>query len=292
MDLSAFGNPWEHIRLLSDGARNAALIDLLARHAPGKRVLEIGCGTGLLSLAAARLGASKVYAVEPTPLFELARQLVRDNNLQDIVEVHEGRVQDLEPRPVDLAFSELLNAEPFGEGVVPAMRAANAWLAPGGLLVPKQLRVWVALVRAPDSAREAQAARDEVGRLEARLNLDLGLLSEALTPSEAYKFVSQVDNPISSTALAWDITLGTDDEPMDVVEVEVVVQEPGPIAGAVIWFDADLDDEATMANPPGEGGHWGQLLCGFSEERGYRAGQSVRLRLELDHDEVEVTRLG
>ena len=61
-----FANPWEHLRLLSDPDRNQALVTLLERRAPGATVAEIGCGTGLLSLVAARLGAKKVFAIEPT----------------------------------------------------------------------------------------------------------------------------------------------------------------------------------------------------------------------------------
>src|SRR5690606_20161346 len=142
---------WEHVRLLSDRPRNDALITLLRRHAPGARVLEVGCGTGLLSCVAAKLGAARVYAVEPTPLAEEARRLVAHNGLEGVVEVLEAPIEELTPRPVDLAFSELLNADPFYEGLVPAMEAAAAW---GGRLAPRRLRVWTALVRDDSSARE------------------------------------------------------------------------------------------------------------------------------------------
>ena len=65
MDLSQFADPWEQLRLLSDAPRNALLIELLRRRAPGARVLEVGCGTGLLSCAAAALGA--IWRSRATP---------------------------------------------------------------------------------------------------------------------------------------------------------------------------------------------------------------------------------
>ena len=55
MALEGFADPWEHVRLLSDAHRNKALLDVLGRHVPGRSVLEVGCGTGLLSLIAARV---------------------------------------------------------------------------------------------------------------------------------------------------------------------------------------------------------------------------------------------
>lgn len=287
--LAGFADPWEHLRLLSDPNRNAALIELLAHRAPGARVLEVGCGTGLLSLVAARMGAARVFAVEPTPLAGLARQLVADNGLADVVEVLVGRIEDLEPRPVDLAFSELLNADPFFEGPVPAMRAAARWTGDHGLLAPSRLRVWVALVMASSSAREARLAHREIDAVAGRYDLDLRRLSAALSDVGSYRYVSSTERVVSTAALAWDVRLGVD-EPAPVVEVEVDVLEPTPAAGAILWFEAELPDDACMSNAPGEGGHWGQLICAWPDERGYRAGERVRLRLTYADHRVDVCR--
>lgn len=46
-------------------------------------VLDVGCGTGILSLFAARAGAKHVYAVDASPIAEKAKQIVADNELQD-----------------------------------------------------------------------------------------------------------------------------------------------------------------------------------------------------------------
>ena len=164
-----FSDPWEHALLLSDRNRNDALLRMLAARAPGQRVLEVGCGTGLLSCVAAKMGARHVYAVEPTPLVERARLFVEKNGLADRVTVLQGKVEDLEPRPVDLAFSELLNADPFLEGVVGAMDSVARWVVPGGRLSPRRLKVYVALGWILEPAAEHAAARAEVERMCAEL---------------------------------------------------------------------------------------------------------------------------
>lgn len=288
LDLALFGNPWEHVRLLSDGARNQALIAMLARRAPGATVLEVGCGTGLLSCVAARLGARRVYAVEPTPMVEEARAMVMANRLEDVVEVLEGKVEDLWPRQVDLAFSELLNADPFAEGVLPAMAAAKAWLAPGGRLAPTRMRVYAAAVRDADVAREVRDARREVRGLSERYGLELGRLDALIANPGPYAHVTNVPEVVTAPALVWDLEVGVDRRPHQVVELELRALDPGPVGGVCVWFEADLDDGIELANRPGEGGHWGQLVCSWPEERGLRKDGLLKVRISVDDEGVLV----
>jgi protein arginine N-methyltransferase 1 len=285
MNLDAFENPWEHIRLLSDRDRNDALLALLARRAPGARVLEVGCGTGVLSCIAARLGAKHVYAVEPTDLVEEARELVARNGLAKQITVLQGMVQDVKPREVDFAFSELLNADPFEEGVLPAMKAAQRWLVPGGFASPTRLRVHVALVHAPENAREVRDARKELARFGQTYDLDFGGLDRLFRAPGPYKYVAGEVQTASRAATAWDLRVGFDDTPEEAVEVEVIADQAGPIGGAVAWFDAEIDGGERMHNAPGQGGHWGYLVSGWPEEIGVRVGQRVRVRLQRTEED-------
>lgn len=60
-----------------------------------KTVLDVGTGSGILAIWSAQAGARKVYAVEATKMSEHARDLVKANNLQDVVEVIEGSIEDI-----------------------------------------------------------------------------------------------------------------------------------------------------------------------------------------------------
>ena len=61
---------------------------------PSQVVLDVGCGTGVLSLACARLGARVVYAVEASPMAHLARKIVAANGMADVVQVLHRRAEE------------------------------------------------------------------------------------------------------------------------------------------------------------------------------------------------------
>ncbi|KAG0627023.1 hypothetical protein M758_2G168600 [Ceratodon purpureus] len=73
------------------------------RHFKGKTVLDVGTGSGILAIWSAQAGARKVYAVEATDMAAHARALVAGNNLEDVVEVIQGYIEDITlPEQVDV----------------------------------------------------------------------------------------------------------------------------------------------------------------------------------------------
>lgn len=52
-----------------------------------KVVMDVGCGTGVLSIFCAQAGAKKVYAVEASKLANLAKEVVRENGFENVIEV-------------------------------------------------------------------------------------------------------------------------------------------------------------------------------------------------------------
>src|SRR5262245_50341065 len=70
-----------HRVLLADAARVRAYDRAIRRRVKGRRVLDVGAGTGLLSLLAARAGAAHVHAVEKTAIARAARRVAQDNGL-------------------------------------------------------------------------------------------------------------------------------------------------------------------------------------------------------------------
>jgi len=97
----------------------------------GERVLDLGTGSGILAIAAAKLGAGAVMALEIDPASaEIARQNVRLNGLKDQIEVKEGTLFDLPHQAFDLCIANLTR-----EDVLPLLSSLRALLGPrGGIL--------------------------------------------------------------------------------------------------------------------------------------------------------------
>lgn len=73
-----------------------SLLSLEGHLLPGHTVYDVGCGTGILSIAAARLGATRVYAVDIDPhAVKASRENVLQNQVGDIVSVDQGSLPEL-----------------------------------------------------------------------------------------------------------------------------------------------------------------------------------------------------
>jgi predicted RNA methylase len=158
--------------MLRDAERNAKYAETITRVVqtlPGSRrgrlVLDIGTGTGLLAMLAARAGAEQVVACEMFPAVAALAEAVVGANLHlwphSTLEVHCLHSKDLKvdgdvrnvggvflPRRADLLVSELLDSTLLAEGLLPTVR--DAWkrlLRPGARVVPAGCRVWAQVVQ-------------------------------------------------------------------------------------------------------------------------------------------------
>jgi len=103
---------------------------------PGQRVVDLGCGSGILSIAAARLGAGEIVALDNDPLaVEVTRENLRRNGVEDRVRSAVGSLADLlqarPPTQADLVLANIL--APVLEAMLDEGLAET--LLPGGLLV-------------------------------------------------------------------------------------------------------------------------------------------------------------
>ena len=166
-------NDW-HFAMMNDVGRNDAFADALHRAiVPGDSVVvDVGAGSGLLSLMAARLGAARVYAIEGNPdLSSLARRLAEANGLGDVVEVVPAMSNELPDdalgatgtdvgRRADVLVAELLGTLLLGESALFYMADVRArFLREGGVVIPASGVQHATLVSGPLLDAVARAGR-------------------------------------------------------------------------------------------------------------------------------------
>lgn len=126
------------ITLLSLGAADRArrrLVDDAVE--PGMRVLEIGCGTGALTLLAAQKGARVVAFDVSGPMLRMARRKVADAGLSDRVRLEEwgvSKMDALDDESFDVVLSTLVFSELSADERAWALRHSFRVLRPGGRL--------------------------------------------------------------------------------------------------------------------------------------------------------------
>ncbi|RXK41803.1 protein arginine N-methyltransferase 3 [Tremella mesenterica] len=117
----------------------------------GATVMDVGCGTGILSMFAARAGAKKVYGIEASALAGKARENVKKNGFGDIITIIQGKVEEtsLPVLKVDIIISEWMGYMLLYESMLDSVLVArDKFLSNTGLMVPSQTRLVISGITA------------------------------------------------------------------------------------------------------------------------------------------------
>lgn len=116
-----------HEEMLKDEVRTTSYRNAIYQSAhlfKDKVVLDVGCGTGILCMFAAKAGARKVIGVDMSNIIDQAKIIVKDNHLDDTITLIKGKMEEivLPVEKVDIIISEVFVQLISVDGVLFALR--------------------------------------------------------------------------------------------------------------------------------------------------------------------------
>jgi type II protein arginine methyltransferase len=263
----AFGHgvPRWHFGIVRDARRNAAYETALKRAVtPAARVLDIGAGTGLLALMAARAGAASVTSCEANPaVADAAADIVALNGYSDrvrIVPKHSTALdaqQDMGGR-ADVIVSEIVSSDMLGQKVLEVMEDAVArLLAPGGRVIPARGQVRVAL------AFWSGLAERRLGKVE---GFDLSPFNRLEAAPLPLKTADPRLTLRSEAADLFDFDFASGG-PFDPGASKVALRASGGrVNGIAQWIRLEMDEAVSYQSNPGpEASCWNVLFYPLEE---------------------------
>jgi protein arginine N-methyltransferase 1 len=234
-----------HGALVGDERRMSAYLDAIQRAVrPDSVVADIGCGTGVFTLAACDAGARRVFAIESSPIMQVARAVVAANGYSSRVEFIDALSTTVTlPERADVIVMDVRGVLP-DEHIAVAIDARERLLAPGGLLIPAVDTIWAAPVEAQEAHdRHAAVARDEDG-------IDLGA-ARTWAFRQFSRCRVQLDQLVGEPRLCATVNYSTVDDANIRVRLDWTALRPGIVHGVVAWFESILHENVTLSNRPG-----------------------------------------
>ena len=229
---------------------------------PGCAVLDIGAGTGILSMFAAQAGARVVYAVEQTQIAEVAREIIRENGLRDRITVIQNDMAAVElPEKVDVIVSEWLGGYGVDENLLPiVVLARDRWLKPGGKMIPGSVTALLAPAFDECLQRDVDFWRSDP------YGIDFDLISRA-TAQNFRCFGGRViqKHILCDPRVMWEVDSMTYSH-ADAIQpfscqLEFIADREGEFNCLAAWFRAPLTEEIVLTNGPSDPDtHWGRHI--------------------------------
>ena len=264
--------------MAADGVRMDAYARAIAAAVkPGSVVLDLGAGTGILSLLAARAGARKVHAVETNPAVLLLAELARENGFEDRIEIHHMSSFELTlPEKADVVVSDLRGSLPLNEAHLALIKdARERLLRPGGVLVPAEDRLMIALVDSQEVTRNLEQALDGFDRVG--LSAAATRLSMVNTVFPDGSGNLSASHALSSAARWTTLDYAVVEPGVFEGSVDLTMRRGGRANALAVWFDAKVHEGIEYSTGPGHTSAYTRTLLPLAEPFDVSADDRARI---------------
>lgn len=114
-----FSDLYEHERMIADKVRVDNYQKAISRNVrPGQVVIDLGTGTGILALLAAKQGAKHVYAIDHSEFLDVAKYIAKQNQIENVTFVNINSRDFTPPEKVDVILHEQIGDDLFEENML------------------------------------------------------------------------------------------------------------------------------------------------------------------------------
>ena len=267
-----------HATMLADRNRSDTLAEAIKEIVnPGDIVIDIGAGTGFLSLLAAKQGAKKVYAIECTDMARVARKIIEDNEFDNIITVFQDFSFNWTPlEKADIILCETLGfavfEERFRQSIVDAR---ERMLKESGLLMPQSIRIYGVPVLSKENHINLFQFRE-------LYDLNYDSASKLFGKSILRKYFHS-DAEMSKRELLFDMDCNKMKlEDCLTTEVNFSIEKDGQLGGFLLWFEAHLTKNCIMSSRhSNETNHWGQTFIPLFHPEILKKNSIVKLEIDI-----------
>jgi len=244
----------------------------------GDVVVDLGCGTGILSFLACEAGARRVYAIEREHLADVTSFLARHLRYADRITVLHDASTSLElPEPADVLLTETIGSAGLDENILGfVIDAKKRLLRDNATIVPRR----IALVAAPIDAREAY--EKHIGCWgDARIGFDFSPLRVFASNSMLLLHVKDEMHVAEERELVA-VDLATVDSTLVDGSGSFVATRDGVVHGFALWFHATLIEGVTLSNRERRSDSWAQAFFPLEEPVPVTRGTAMSFELQTD----------
>ncbi|XP_059318399.1 probable histone-arginine methyltransferase 1.3 isoform X1 [Lycium ferocissimum] len=252
----------------------------------GRVVVDVGAGSGILSLFAAQAGAKHVYAIEASEMAEYAKKLIAGNpSLSERITVIKGKVEEVElPVKADILISEPMGTLLVNERMLESyVIARDRFLVPNGKMFPTVGRIHMAPFS--DEYLHMEIANKAIfWHQQSYFGVDLTPLQRSAYEGYFSQPVVDAFDPRLLVAPAISHVINfTSIKEEDLYEIEIPLRFTSStstrIHGLACWFDVLFNGSTVprwLTTAPGAPTtHWYQLRCVLSQPLYVMPGQEI-----------------
>lgn len=283
--------PLWHVPMMNERERNQAYLDGMKMADIGNAdlVLEIGTGSGLMSMMAARLGAKAVVTCEAKrTVAGIANEVVKKNGYGDVITVLPKMSNQVVlgadlPRKADVLIHEIFSSELLSEGVLPAIEDAKArLLKPDAKIIPGRAAAMIALIGGEAVGNHVHCGKSfdfDLSEFNKTQPTKVPLYREDLKPDmlsddvEAFEFNFQNDHKFPAKSCEHTLTATKD----------------GTCFGLIQWIKIDFGAGLTFENhplQPKETSNWQHLVYKFREPVSVQRADQLVIRALHDRSRL------